>query len=78
MAVVFGNFGVDQLLEVGFQPLVRAFFIRAHQARVAHHIGSKDRGKTAGLAHVSGIPALRRPARNVASYRMRIFGTNPK
>src|SRR5437868_2924156 len=93
--------------------LVRAFLIGAHQARIAHHIGGEDRGKTAGggrsghcsggdnfrtelnllraarrqfhaapwcqrsdrTGHSSGIPALRSPAKYVASHKARIFGT---
>src|SRR5215470_13847010 len=35
------------------QPLVRALFVGAHQARVASHIGGKNRGKTAGGGHFS-------------------------
>jgi hypothetical protein len=35
---------------------VSAFLVRAHQARVARHIGGKDRGKTAGRGHISGSP----------------------
>ncbi len=37
------------------QPLRRACFVEPHQARIAGHIGGKDRGKAAfdGLFHVS-------------------------
>jgi hypothetical protein len=34
-----------------------------------------QRQPEAGRAHSSGIPALRRPMKKVASYRARIFGT---
>jgi hypothetical protein len=30
------------------QALERAFLVRAHQPRIARHIGGEDRGKTAG------------------------------
>jgi hypothetical protein len=39
------------------------------------HIDREDGGEAAGGAHSSGIPALRRPAKYVASYSARIFGT---
>jgi hypothetical protein len=39
------------------------------------HIGDKDRGEAAAGVHSSGTPALRRPARYVASDKARIFGT---
>jgi hypothetical protein len=39
------------------------------------HIGDKDRGEAVAGDHSSGIPALRRPAKKVASYRALIFGT---
>ena len=39
---------IDQFDEMRLEALVRAFLIRAHQARIAHHIGGEDRGETAG------------------------------
>jgi hypothetical protein len=41
---------------------VRAFLIRTHQARIAHHIGSEDRGETSGGGrggHFSGSDNFR-------------------
>ena len=35
---------IDQFLEMPLEPFVRAFLVRIHQARVASHIGGKDRG----------------------------------
>src|SRR6516225_1958586 len=57
------------------QCLRRARLVEPHQAAVACHISGKDRGELADCGHSSGIPALRRPAKYVASYRARIFGT---
>jgi hypothetical protein len=39
------------------------------------HIGDKDRGEAAAGGHSSGIPALRRPTKKVASNKARILGT---
>ena len=49
----------------------RPRFVIAHQPRVADDVGGEDRGEAAGLAHSSGIPALRRPSytRSFASTR---------
>src|SRR5215472_2521479 len=44
---------IDQLSEVSFEPLVRAFLVDPHQPRITSHISSEDRSKTAGLAHVT-------------------------
>jgi hypothetical protein len=38
-APVLRDFRIDELCEMGFEPLVRPFLIHAHQARVARHIG---------------------------------------
>ena len=56
------DFRLDKLPEMRFEPVVRPFLIRPHQARVARHIGGEDRGEAAGLAHVSRHPALHRPS----------------
>jgi hypothetical protein len=34
---------------MGFEAIVRVFFIRPHQPRMPGHIGGDDRGKTPGL-----------------------------
>jgi hypothetical protein len=39
---------IDQLSEMRPEAFVRAFLVRLHQARVAGHIGSEYRRKTAG------------------------------
>jgi hypothetical protein len=53
---------IDQLPKMGFEPFTGAFFIRSDEPRIASNIGCEDRGETAGLAHVSRQPALRRPS----------------
>ena len=50
-APVLGDLRIDQLLEVRLQPLVRPLLIRAHQARIAGHVGGEDRGETADRGH---------------------------
>jgi hypothetical protein len=54
---------VDELAAMRLETFVRAFLIRAHQARIARHIGGEDRSKATRRGHSSGIPALRRPAK---------------
>jgi hypothetical protein len=39
---------IDQFGEMRLEAFVRAFLVRPHQARIAHHIGREDRGETAG------------------------------
>ena len=55
----------------------RALLVLSHQPRIPGHIGGEDRGKAANCSHSSGIPALRSPAKYVASINARIFGANP-
>jgi hypothetical protein len=38
---------IDHLAQMRLEAFVRSFLIDAHQARIAHHIGGEDRGKTA-------------------------------
>ena len=67
---------IDHYGEICLEALVGAFLIGTHQTRIAGYIGSEDRGKTASRGHYSsGIPALRRPAKKVASVKARISGT---
>jgi hypothetical protein len=47
---------VDELAAMRFEALVRSFLVRAHQTRVARHIGGEDRGKTARRGHGCGSP----------------------
>jgi hypothetical protein len=50
-APVLGDFRPDQLPKVRPQPFVRPLLIRAHQPRVARHIGGEDRGEAADRRH---------------------------
>ena len=61
-AVVLGDLRIDELAAQRFEAFERAFLVRPHQPRIPRHIGGEDRGETAGLAHPSGTPALRRPS----------------
>ena len=45
VSLVRGNERIDQLLAMAFQRQVSAFFVRAHEARIAHHVGGDDRSK---------------------------------
>ena len=62
-APVIGDLWVDKLRQMRLEPLVRPLLVRAHQPRIAGHIGGKDGGEATGCSHSSGIPALRRPAK---------------
>ena len=62
-AVVRGDLGIDQLGAQSLEPRQRAFLVRPHQARIAGHIGGKDRGEAAGCGHVVSPIASRRPDR---------------
>jgi hypothetical protein len=44
---------IDQLTEMCLEKFVRSLLVRAHQTRIACHIGGEDRGETAfdGLLH---------------------------
>src|SRR5271155_2687050 len=50
-ALVLPDLRIDQLRDMRPEALVRACLVRAHQARVARHIGGEDRGQTAGRGH---------------------------
>jgi hypothetical protein len=52
---------VEQLSSYLLESLESVDLVRSNQARVACHIGSEDRGKTAGLAHAASPTAKRRP-----------------
>jgi hypothetical protein len=47
-AAVLLDLGVGKLASQLVQRGESAFLIGAHQARITHHIGGEDRGKTAG------------------------------
>src|SRR6516164_9970989 len=58
---MLGDFGINELAAQRLEAFERAFLVRPHQPRIPRHIGSEDRGETAGLGHPSQ-PALRRPS----------------
>ena len=62
-AIVLGNLRIEKLATQRFEAFERAFLVRPHQPRIPRHIGSEDRGETAGLAHVASPAAKRRPER---------------
>ena len=68
-AAVFADLRIDQLLEVGFEPLVGAFLVRSHQPRVPAHISGEDRGETADSGHFSPGGRLSRPSLPRNPYR---------
>ena len=51
--MMFSDLGIDQFAAMPFEPFVRPFLIRAHETRVAHHIGGEDRGKATKGRHRS-------------------------
>ena len=55
-AAVLADLRIDQLPEMGLEPLVRPLLISPHQARVTRHIGGEDRGETADRGH--GSPGI--------------------
>ena len=61
--MVLGDFRIDELAAQRLEAFERAFLIRPHQPRISRHIGGKDRGEPARLAHVSSPAAKRRPDR---------------
>ena len=40
-------------MKMGFEPLVGAFFVGAHQPGIASHVGGEDRRETADRGHGS-------------------------
>ncbi len=52
-APMLADLRVDELAEMRLEALVRAFLVRAHQARVARHIGGEDCGEAADSGHCS-------------------------
>ena len=55
-AVMLADFRIEQFAQMRLEALVRAFLVRSHQARIAHHIGGEDRGQSAGRGHGCGSP----------------------
>ena len=70
-AVMHGDGRVDQVAAKRPEPRENAIFVRAGEPAVADDVGDQDRRELAGLAHDSGIPALRKPSyiRSFASTR---------
>jgi hypothetical protein len=62
-ALVLLDFLIDQLSAKRFEAFEGTFRVGAHKARIAHHIGSQDRGKTAGRRHRSCV-AVQPPHRS--------------
>jgi len=60
-ASLLADLRIDQFLQMGLEPLVRALFIGAHHPRVSSHVGGQDRSETAGCGHSSGRLAKRNP-----------------
>jgi hypothetical protein len=48
---MFADLRIDEFAAMRLEAFVRAFLVRAHQTRVARHIGGQDRGETAGSGH---------------------------
>jgi len=57
-------FGSTSSRRSALRAFERAFLVRSHQPRIPRDIGGEDRGKPAGLAHVSSPAAKRRPDSN--------------
>ena len=68
-AGMLADLRVDELAAMRLEAFVRAFLVRAHQARVARHIGGEDRGETAGRGHGCGSPPCSRVSLST-SYRI--------
>jgi len=52
-ATVFGDLRVNKRLAMRLEAVVRALLIRSHQPGITGHIGSENRGETAGSGHCS-------------------------
>ena len=61
-AVMHRDGRVDQIAAEGSEPREDAILVRAGEPAVADDVGHQDRRELSGLAHSSGIPALRRPS----------------
>jgi hypothetical protein len=44
---------MDQLAEVGLEPLMGSLLVLSHEARIARHVGGEDCGKAADRGHGS-------------------------
>ena len=63
-AVMRGDGGIDQIAAQPPEPRQRAILVRAGEPAIADDVGDQDRRDFPGLAHSSGIPALRRPSKS--------------
>jgi hypothetical protein len=75
--VMGGDGGVDQVASEPPKARERAILVRSREPAVADHIGDQDRRNFPGLAHPSGIPALRRPS-YVRSFISTKRGSSPQ
>jgi hypothetical protein len=48
---VFGDLGIDQIAQMGFQTRQRAVLVEPHQARVADHVGRDNGGQSSLSRH---------------------------
>ena len=64
-----GDGGVDQVAPQAPKARERAILVRSREPAVPDHIGDQDRRNFPGLAHSSGIPALRRPSNSGGKVR---------
>jgi|SRR6516165_5983892 len=60
-AVMRSDLRPKHLFADRLESLESAFLVYPHQPRIARDIGSEDRSKAAGLAHVASPAARRRP-----------------
>ena len=61
-AVVTAIGRIDQVAAKPPQPRQDAVFVRSREPLITDNVGNQNRRDFPGLAHSSGIPALRRPA----------------
>jgi hypothetical protein len=66
--------GIDQLAAVGFQPGERPRLVRAHETRIADHVGGEDGRQSALQAHGPKRSSGRRskPAELICRRRARL------
>jgi hypothetical protein len=57
-AAVLGDLRIDKLAAQRLEAFERALLVRPHQPRIPCHIGGKDRGESADLAHAASVVTL--------------------
>ena len=68
-APVLADLRIDQFWEVGLEALVRPLLISSHQARIARHIGGKDRCEARGHVLPGGkVPLFSLPQNRRCPY----------